>query len=125
MAALHGLNVVPAWLSLRPKDRQACQKDDRMTESAENRLRRLRIRSWRRGMKEMDLILGHFADGPLALLDGADLDAYEAMLNENDQDLYLWVTARVNGGTNRGPDDLGIVLDQIADHAAERLRPVR
>ena len=48
-----------------------------MTEAAETRLRRLRIRSWRRGMKEMDLILGHFADGPLALLDGADLDAYE------------------------------------------------
>lgn len=96
-----------------------------MTESAETRLRRLRIRSWRRGMKEMDLILGHFADGPLALLDGADLDAYEAMLNENDQDLYLWVTARVNGGTNRGPDGLGMVLDRIADHAAERLRPVR
>ena len=96
-----------------------------MTESAETRLRRLRIRSWRRGMKEMDLILGHFADGPLALLDGADLDAYEAMLNENDQDLYLWVTARINGGDNRGPAGLSAMLDRIADHAAQRLKPVR
>ena len=96
-----------------------------MTEAAETRLRRLRIRSWRRGMKEMDLILGHFADGPLRDLAGPDLDAFETVLAENDQDLYLWVTARVNGGTNRGPDDLGMVLDRIADHAAERLRPVR
>lgn len=96
-----------------------------MIESAETRLRRLKMRSWRRGMKEMDLILGHFADGPLASLNSADLDAYEIVLSENDQDLYLWVTARVNGGANRGPAQITGILDQIADHAAERLRPVR
>lgn len=96
-----------------------------MIESAETRLRRLKMRSWRRGMKEMDLILGHFADGPLASLDAADLDAYEAVLSENDQDLYLWVTARVNGGPGRGPANVAAILDRIADHAAERLKPVR
>lgn len=63
-----------------------------MIETAENRLRRLRMRSWRRGTKEMDLILGPFADARLAALDGAALDAYEALLEENDQDLYLWVS---------------------------------
>ncbi|NBB97072.1 MAG: succinate dehydrogenase assembly factor 2 [Alphaproteobacteria bacterium] len=51
------------------------------------------MRSWRRGMKEMDLILGPFADTALAALSDADLDAYESLLSENDQDLYLWVTA--------------------------------
>lgn len=96
-----------------------------MVESAETRLRRLKMRSWRRGMKEMDLILGHFADGPLASLDEGDLDAFEAVLSENDQDLYLWVTARVNGGSGRGPADIAAILDRIADHAAERLKPVR
>ncbi|WP_207102687.1 succinate dehydrogenase assembly factor 2 [Paracoccus shandongensis] len=96
-----------------------------MIESPEIRLRRLTMRSWRRGMKEMDLILGHFADGPLAQLSPADLDAYEAVLAENDQDLYLWVTARVNGGDNRGPAGIAAMLDRIATHAAERLRPVR
>ena len=96
-----------------------------MIESAESRLRRLKMRSWRRGMKEMDLILGHFADGSLASLDGADLDAYEAVLSENDQDLYLWVTARVNGGTDRGPAAIAAMLDRIAYHAAQRLKPVR
>ncbi len=63
-----------------------------MSETPENRLRRLRMRSWRRGTREMDLILGPFADKALAALSGADLDAYETLLSENDQDLYLWVS---------------------------------
>ena len=65
-----------------------------MTETAENRLKRLRIRSWRRGTKEMDMILGPFSDDELAALGAAQLDAYEALLSENDQDLYLWVSGQ-------------------------------
>ncbi|QIE54724.1 succinate dehydrogenase assembly factor 2 [Pikeienuella piscinae] len=61
-------------------------------ETAANRLRRLSMRSWRRGMKEMDLILGRFADARLAALGESELAAYEALLGENDQDLYLWVS---------------------------------
>lgn len=58
----------------------------------ETRLKRLRMRSWRRGMKEMDLILGPFSDTELATLTAAQLEAYERLLDENDQELYLWVT---------------------------------
>lgn len=61
-------------------------------ESAEMRLRRVGMRSWRRGMKEMDLILGRFADARLAELGAEELDAYEALLDENDQDLYRWIS---------------------------------
>jgi antitoxin CptB len=63
-----------------------------MTDDAETRLKRLRIRSWRRGTKEMDLLLGPYADAALAELDGAALDAFEALLAENDQDLYAWIS---------------------------------
>ena len=63
-----------------------------MTETRETRIKRLRMRSWRRGIKEMDLILGGFADAELGGLDGAALDAYEGLLEENDWDLYYWVT---------------------------------
>lgn len=89
----------------------------------ENRLKRLRMRSWRRGMKEMDLILGAYADGPLADLSGELLDLYEAMLNENDQDLYIWVTARLNPGAEKptGPTELAAILNIIAGHAATSL----
>lgn len=64
-----------------------------MTQDAQAiRLKKLRMRSWRRGMKEMDLILGPFADTDLAGFSEPELDAYERLLDENDQDLYLWVT---------------------------------
>ena len=65
-----------------------------MTEDRETRLKRLRLRSWRRGTKEMDLILGRFWDDQGAGLDAATLDVYEDLLAENDQDLYLWVSGQ-------------------------------
>ena len=61
-------------------------------EARETRLKRLRIRSWRRGTREMDMLLGPYADAALAALDGAALDAFEALLDENDQDLYAWIS---------------------------------
>lgn len=63
-----------------------------MGESAEARLKRMRMRSWRRGTKEMDLILGPWADEQLGTLDAATLELYDALLEENDQDLYPWVS---------------------------------
>jgi antitoxin CptB len=63
-----------------------------MPETRETRLKRLKIRSWRRGTREMDLILGPFADTVLPEFDEADLAAYEELLEENDQDLYAWVS---------------------------------
>lgn len=94
-----------------------------MTETAPHRLKRLHMRSWRRGMKEMDLILGHFADDHLADLTPTDLDLYERMLAENDQDLYLWVTALIGDapGPDRGaPGMFAPMLDRIAAHAGRR-----
>jgi len=67
------------------------------SETAENRLKRLKMRSWRRGIKEMDLILGQFADTRMAGLDMAQLDIYERLLEENDHDLLRWYSGR--GGT--------------------------
>ncbi|MDO5648952.1 succinate dehydrogenase assembly factor 2 [Paracoccus sp. (in: a-proteobacteria)] len=94
-----------------------------MTESPEHRLKRLHMRSWRRGMKEMDLILGRFADDHLANLDAETLAIYEELLTENDQDLYLWVTARLGGAgrDDAAPDHLRALLTRIAGHASAHL----
>lgn len=86
----------------------------------EARLKRLRMRSWRRGMKEMDLILGPFADNEMTGLSPQDLDLYEALLAENDQDLYPWVTARMKGDSP-GPAHLSAMLDRVARFASQRL----
>lgn len=63
-----------------------------MTETPEARLKRMRMRSWRRGTKEMDMIFGPWADGNLADLDPARLDLFDQLLEENDQDIYPWIT---------------------------------
>ncbi len=65
-----------------------------MIDSDDPRLRRLSVRSWRRGTKEMDLILGRWSDAHLAELSEGDLDAFEALLAENDPELYDWITGR-------------------------------
>ena len=61
-------------------------------EARETRLKRLKIRAWRRGIKEMDLLLGGFADREMAGLSEAELEAFEALMEEADQDLLRWVT---------------------------------
>ncbi|QUJ77097.1 succinate dehydrogenase assembly factor 2 [Sulfitobacter albidus] len=64
-------------------------------EPRETRIKRLAMRSMRRGIKEMDLILQAFATDRLARMDDAGLDLYDALLEENDHDLYQWVTGQV------------------------------
>ncbi len=66
-----------------------------MTETRDVRIKRLKMRSMRRGIKEMDLILAAYADRNLADMDSSGLDTYDALLHENDQDLYQWVTGQV------------------------------
>ena len=55
------------------------------------RLRRLRYRAWHRGTREMDLILGPYADARLAAMSPAELDRFEALLEEADTDLFDWL----------------------------------
>ncbi|MBB5514943.1 antitoxin CptB [Rubricella aquisinus] len=85
-----------------------------MAETREIRLKRLRIRCWRRGMKEMDLILGGFADQGMADLDDVMLDAFEAMLSENDQDLYVWFS-----GQQALPDDHAMIIRHVQSVRAD------
>ena len=81
-------------------------------EDRETRLKRLRLRSWRRGIREMDLILGGWSDASLAGLDDQELDLYEALLSENDHDLYGWITGRESP-----PERLQRLIGRIAaDH---------
>lgn len=64
------------------------------------RLRRLRYRAWHRGTREMDLILGPYADAKLPTLTEEELDRFEVLLDEVDTDLFDWLT-----GTQPAPPD--------------------
>ena len=63
-------------------------REDRL----EARRKRLRFRSWHRGTREMDILLGRFADQALSRLSDAQLDRYEALLHNSDPDLFEWIT---------------------------------
>jgi len=59
--------------------------------SDEYRLKKLRFRAWRRGFREIDLILGRFADAHGAQFTAEDFDSFEALLEQQDQDVYAWI----------------------------------
>lgn len=65
-----------------------------MTALPDNRRKRLLFRSWHRGTREADLILGSFAEANLAVFDEGRLDRYEALLECPDADLFDWITGR-------------------------------
>jgi len=56
------------------------------------RRKRILFRCWHRGIREMDLVLGAFADAEIASLSDAELDALERIMAEEDADLIKWVT---------------------------------
>ena len=65
-----------------------------MTDTLAVQRRRLRFRSWHRGTREADLILGRFADAHLAQFSAEQLDRYAALLEKSDPDIYDWLTGR-------------------------------
>jgi antitoxin CptB len=63
-----------------------------LSDPLDTRRRRARVRAWHRGTREMDLLLGRFADAHMADLSAADLAAFEALLEAPDTDLFCWIT---------------------------------
>jgi antitoxin CptB len=55
------------------------------------RRRKLKFRSWHRGMREMDLIMGRFADAFVDRMGADELDAYERLMEIPDPDLLGWI----------------------------------
>jgi antitoxin CptB len=84
-----------------------------MAEVHEHRIKRLHMRSMRRGIKEMDLILPAFAKVHLATMGDADLTLYDNMLNENDHDLYQWVSGQSDPPAPYAAL-VGLIRDQLA-----------
>lgn len=56
----------------------------------DTRLKRLRFRAWHRGTKEADLMVGGFFDARHAGWNDAEIDWFEAFLEEQDVDIMAW-----------------------------------
>jgi antitoxin CptB len=61
------------------------------TEVLDERRRRMRYRAWHRGMREMDLVLGRFADSELAGLNDREVTEFEALMEVPDPELLTWI----------------------------------
>lgn len=81
-----------------------------MSETKEIRLKRLRMRAWHRGTKEMDVITGTFADTAMTGLSADDLDAFETLMGEADPDILAWIT-----GARTAPDEHAPMVDRLRD----------
>jgi len=71
----------------------------------------------RRGMLELDLLLIPFAEHCLIALTADELQMYRELLQEEDQDLFLWLTRRADAPTPR--------LQQIIDKVLAMRSQVR
>jgi antitoxin CptB len=67
----------------------------RSSSGLDDRRKRLLFRCWHRGTREMDLILGRFADAEIADLTGDELDQLEQLIDVPDPDLYAALTGNV------------------------------
>jgi antitoxin CptB len=79
----------------------------RSSEGLDARRRKLLFRSWHRGMREMDLILGTFADAEIDALTGDEIDQYEMLLEIPDTEFFPMVT-----GERLVPPDLDCTVLQ-------------
>lgn len=78
-------------------------------ESPEIRRKRLLFRSWHRGTREMDLLLGSFAERNLRGFSADQLEQYERLLEYSDSDLYGWMTGRITPPAELNNDVLKLI----------------
>lgn len=62
--------------------------------------RRALYRSWRRGTREMDLLMGRFADAEIARFDEEEFAAFEALIEAPDRDLFAWIAGKTETPAN-------------------------
>jgi antitoxin CptB len=64
---------------------------ERSSSGLDERRRKLLFRAWRRGVREMDLIVGRFADVHIETFDETGLDDFERLIEAPNAELYAWV----------------------------------
>jgi antitoxin CptB len=70
----------------------------------------------RRGMLELDVLLGNFLEEAFINLDGKDQEQFVQLLSNNDQDLFIWLTGReVPPAAN-----MAAIVDKVREHAYNR-----
>ncbi len=66
----------------------------------DDRRKRLLFRAWRRGTREMDLLLGRYAESALSRMSDAELVVFEHLLDAPDKDMYAWICGKADVPAN-------------------------
>lgn len=61
----------------------------------DTRRRRLRFRAWHRGTREMDLLMGRFADSEIETMPETEIDELEQLMEAPDRDVFSWLTGEL------------------------------
>ena len=88
----------------------------RSSDGLDARRKRLLFRCWHRGTREMDLILGRFADAVIADLTDAELGELEQLVEVADPDLY----AALSSDVLLAPEYRTRLFDRIKSFPADR-----
>ena len=86
----------------------------RSSDGLDDRRKRLLFRCWHRGTREMDLILGRFADAEIATLGDGELAQLEHLIELPDPDLY----AALTGDKPLPPEFASALFDRIKSRGA-------
>ncbi len=86
----------------------------RSSDGLDDRRKRLLFRCWHRGTREMDLILGRFADAEIATLGDGELAQLEHLIELPDPDLY----AALTGDKRLPPEYASALFDRIKSRGA-------
>ncbi len=66
----------------------------RTSDDLSPRRRKILYHAWHRGTRELDLLLGRFADNAIGTLTDAELDQFEALLEVDDRELFGWILGK-------------------------------
>lgn len=81
-------------------------------ETLEKKRKRLIFRSWHRGMKELDQIMGSFANKYVPVFTAEELDLYDEVLQNSDPEMYDWICQR-----EQVPDEKNsVILEKLINY---------
>lgn len=86
--------------------------DTENNQERQTRIKRLKYRANHRGIKEMDIVIGRFANEKLDTLSPKDMDLFEKLMSEHDRDLIIWFT----GEQEFPDDDTRAMFEMVRDH---------
>ncbi len=93
---------------------------ERSSAGLDERRRRLLFRAWRRGVREMDLIVGRFADAHIDKFDDTALDQFEQLIEVPNAELYAWI---VGDEAVPAANDSPVLRQLIAFHSRGQNSP--